>query len=75
MATTQAIAMTGPIISKEYTAFLDGLKERVSQSRYKAARAVNNELILLYHHIGTEILQRQEQQGWGLRLLTSSAVT
>ena len=53
----------------DYKAFLNELKHAIEEKRYKAARAVNKELILLYHHIGTEILKRQEIHGWGLESL------
>jgi len=45
--------------------FYDTLKQKVSTSRYQATRAINRELILLYHHIGAEILARQATHGWG----------
>jgi len=31
--------------------------------------AVNQELVRLYHRIGTEILERQERQGWGTKVI------
>jgi predicted nuclease of restriction endonuclease-like (RecB) superfamily len=31
--------------------------------------SINKELILLYHHIGTEILKAQKQQGWGAKVI------
>jgi hypothetical protein len=34
------------IIAKEYTEFLEQLKEHIATSRYKAALAVNSKLIL-----------------------------
>lgn len=61
--------MNNSIISKDYTAFFEGLKSRVASSRYKAALSVNKELILLYHHMGTEILKSQEQHGWGAKII------
>lgn len=61
--------MSETVITKEYAAFLTGLKERVAASRYKAALSVNKELILLYHHIGTEILARQQKHGWGAKII------
>lgn len=61
--------MTKNIINGEYSKFLADLKERVSTSRYKAALSVNRELILLYHHIGMQILEAQEQQGWGAKVI------
>lgn len=57
------------IIPGNYGQFLEELKARVAQSRYQAARAVNKELILLYHHIGTEILRQQKEQGWGSKVI------
>jgi predicted nuclease of restriction endonuclease-like (RecB) superfamily len=61
--------MTEKILTQEYEAFLEALKNRVVSSRYKAARAVNKELILLYHHMGMEILKRQKQYGWGAKVI------
>lgn len=56
-----------------YELFLTNLKERIRTARVKAALAVNKELILLYWHIGTEILQRQEAEGWGSKIVTQLA--
>ena len=61
--------MTTPIIIKDYTTFFEDLKNRVASSRYKAALSVNKELILLYHHMGSEILKSQERYGWGARII------
>ena len=57
--------MTDNIPAQDYAEFFEQLKNHVASSRYKAARAVNKELILLYHHVGTEILKRQQEHGWG----------
>jgi predicted nuclease of restriction endonuclease-like (RecB) superfamily len=61
--------MTNTIPIQDYAEFFEQLKNRVASSRYKAVRAVNKELILLYHHIGTEILQKQSSQGWGSKVI------
>jgi predicted nuclease of restriction endonuclease-like (RecB) superfamily len=61
--------MTKNIINQEYSKFLADLKERVASSRYKATLSVNKELILLYHHIGMQILEAQGQQGWGAKVI------
>src|SRR5438105_4435691 len=53
------------LISHEYTDFLQSVKQRIQQSRIRAYRAVNRELIELYWSIGGEIVARQEQHGWG----------
>ncbi|WP_425386439.1 PDDEXK nuclease domain-containing protein [Wolbachia endosymbiont (group A) of Barypeithes pellucidus] len=57
------------IIAKEYTELLEQLKDRIATSRYKAARTVNKELLLLYHYIGTRILEKQKSQGWGSKVI------
>jgi predicted nuclease of restriction endonuclease-like (RecB) superfamily len=52
-----------------YFAFLDGVKRRIRQAQVKAALSVNYELILLYWHIGREIPQRQQDEGWGSKVI------
>ncbi|MEO1297987.1 MAG: PDDEXK nuclease domain-containing protein [Cyanobacteria bacterium J06636_16] len=52
-----------------YAALLDDLKNRIRSAQVKAALAVNQELILLYWHIGREILARQQEQGWGAKVI------
>lgn len=61
--------MNNNLINSDYLGFLDNLKKRVAASRSKAALSVNKELILLYHHIGTEILRSQEIHGWGAKII------
>ncbi|WP_395947383.1 DUF1016 N-terminal domain-containing protein [Caedibacter taeniospiralis] len=61
--------MTKNITTQEYNTFLADLKNRVASSRYKAAISVNKEFILLYHHIGTQILEAQGKQGWGAKVV------
>ena len=61
--------MTKNIVNENYNKFLDDLKSRVETSRYKAALSVNREMILLYHHIGTEILKSQDKHGWGAKII------
>lgn len=54
---------------RDYLEFLESLKQRVGTSRYKAASSVNRELILLYHYIGTEIITKQQTNGWGSKVI------
>ena len=56
-------------LTKEYGDFLQSLKKRIQQAQIKAALAVNRELVLLYWHIGREILERQNKQGWGAKVI------
>ena len=57
------------IISEDYADFLQSLKSRIATAQTKAALAVNRELVLLYWNIGREILERQENQGWGAKVV------
>lgn len=59
--------------SNAYDVFLSDLKERIRTAQVKAALAVNRELVLLYWQIGREILQRQEAEGWGSKIITQLA--
>ncbi|MBD2233686.1 PDDEXK nuclease domain-containing protein [Phormidium tenue] len=52
-----------------YADFLNGLKSRIRTAQVKAALAVNQELIHLYWQIGNEILTRQQDQGWGGKVI------
>jgi len=41
------------------------LKKKIRSAQFKAALAVNRELIHLYWDVGEEIVERQEKDGWG----------
>lgn len=56
-----------------YEEFLTELKTRISSAQLRAAVAVNKELVLLYWQIGRDILNRQQQQGWGAKVITRLA--
>ena len=57
------------LLPGDYSEWLADLKKRIAGARQRAALAVNAELVRLYHDIGGEILQRQEEQGWGARVI------
>lgn len=61
--------MSKDILPSDYEAFLQSIKTQVQQAQLQALVAVNKELILLYWHIGRGILERQEKQGWGTRVI------
>ena len=56
-----------------YEDFLTELKTRISSAQLRAAVAVNKELLLLYWQIGRDILNRQQQQGWGAKVINRLA--
>ncbi|MGB5913779.1 MAG: PDDEXK nuclease domain-containing protein [Phormidesmis sp.] len=57
------------IPSDSYKLFLTDLKTQIRTAQLKAALAVNEELILLYWQIGSGILQKQHEEGWGSKVI------
>ena len=55
--------------TQTYAALFASIKERIQSAQVRAALAVNCELVLLYWGIGKEILARQEQEGWGTKVI------
>lgn len=52
-----------------YGKFLDDLKRRIREAQVKASLSVNRELVLLYWQIGYQILVRQNEEGWGSKII------
>ena len=52
-----------------YADLLAEIKTRVRTAQVRAALAVNRELILLYWSIGRDILDRQQAEGWGTKVI------
>lgn len=52
-----------------YADWLGDLKSRIRTARMRATLAVNTELVCLYWEIGRDILVRQQQQGWGAKVI------
>ena len=67
MTEQRPIALTEP--PSGYNDWLVDLKSRIHNTQQRATLAVNRELVGLYWHIGTDILQRQIQQGWGAKVI------
>jgi predicted nuclease of restriction endonuclease-like (RecB) superfamily len=57
----------------DYPALLADLKERVHAAQHQAHRAVNTQMLALYWQIGSAVAGRQEQAGWGARVITRLA--
>lgn len=53
----------------DYAAWLAELKTRIHSAQQRATLAVNRELVLLYWQIGRDILERQDREGWGARVI------
>lgn len=57
------------LFPQDYDAFLNHLKEQIRRAQVAAATALNREAILLYWQLGKEILERQEREGWGAKVV------
>jgi predicted nuclease of restriction endonuclease-like (RecB) superfamily len=59
--------MAGP--DKNYYDILESLKEKIRIGRQKAASLVNTQLLGIYWEIGNTILQQQQKEGWGTKVI------
>ena len=57
----------------DYQLWLGDLKAQIQVAQQRAVLAVNQELLKLYWQIGNDILQRQQQQGWGSKVIDQLA--
>ena len=63
------MSLTEQTSEQSYQDWLNQLKKQIRSSQQRAILAVNQELVLLYWQIGQNILQRQDQQGWGAKVI------
>jgi predicted nuclease of restriction endonuclease-like (RecB) superfamily len=59
----------GIVAPDGYAQFLSDLKGRIQAAQLRASLAVNRELVLLYWQIGRDILERQELEKWGAKVI------
>jgi len=52
-----------------YAQFLADLKSRIQAAQIRASLSVNRELVLLYWQIGRDILERQDRERWGAKVI------
>ena len=64
-----AAAKTSLVVPAGYADWLKQLKVEIAQARQRAALSVNTGLMQLYGRIGRDILQRQQSQGWGAKVI------
>ena len=57
------------LLPDSYAQFLADLKSRIRATQLRASLAVNRELVLLYWQIGHDILDRQDREGWGGKII------
>jgi predicted nuclease of restriction endonuclease-like (RecB) superfamily len=61
--------VTDSLLPPNYNRFLQDLKQRIRTAQVKAALAINQEMVMLYWTIGRDILNREEQEGWGAKVV------
>jgi predicted nuclease of restriction endonuclease-like (RecB) superfamily len=59
------VTADGDVVPAGYAELLEQLKVRVRSAQVRAARAANGEVLALYWSVGRDILDRQDQAGWG----------
>jgi predicted nuclease of restriction endonuclease-like (RecB) superfamily len=57
------------VVPKGYQDLLTEIKDRIRAAQLRAGLAVNREMVVLYWRIGRDILIRQEQDGWGSKVI------
>ena len=68
------IAPLASAMPKSYASFLRGLKNRIRQERLRVVLASNAVLVNLYWNIGRDILQKQQEKGWGAKVIDRLSV-
>lgn len=59
----------GGELPESYTAVLGEIKERIRRERLRVVMAANAAMVLLYWDIRRLILERQENEGWGTKVI------
>ena len=57
------------LVPDSYPQFLADLKSRIRAAQVRASLSVNRELVLLYWQIGRDILERQDKEIWGAKVI------
>jgi hypothetical protein len=52
-----------------YADLLGEIKRLIQTERLRTVMAANSAMVLLYRDIGSRILERQEREGWGAKVI------
>lgn len=63
------VAPTAAEVPADYPVWLADLKQRIQHERLRVVLASNSAMVLLYWDIGQRILQKQNAQGWGAKII------
>lgn len=66
-----AIPVAEPLVSmpESYAPFFAAIKERIARERVKAVLAANAAMVMMYWDIGGQILEKQQAEGWGAKII------
>lgn len=53
----------------DYLPFVNSLKEFIKKEKLTALLNANQQMILMYWHIGKSILDKQKEEGWGTKII------
>jgi len=71
--TGDGIIMPVPVAKTDlpdgYANLLTSLKARIQQERIKTVISANSAMVMLYWDIGASILERQQTEGWGAKVV------
>ena len=56
-------------ISEGYGAFFADLKQLITRQRIKTVLSANTAMVMLYWEVGKSILERQQREGWGSKVI------
>ncbi len=59
---------------KNYKELLIEIKNKVREAQLKSVTAANSQMLLLYWQMGQNILQNQEAEGWGAKIINKLSV-
>jgi predicted nuclease of restriction endonuclease-like (RecB) superfamily len=65
----QIVSQAARQLPKGYPVFLKDLKARIRSAQIKASLSVNRELIQLYWSVGRHIVERQQTEHWGAKVI------
>lgn len=63
------VAPTTAELPADYPIWLADLKQRIQRERLRVVLASNTAMVLLYWDIGQRILEKQNAQGWGAKII------
>ncbi len=61
-------------LPRGYAEMLGKIRQRIREERLRVVMAANSAMVLLYWDIGRVILDRQQREGWGARVIDRLAV-